>query len=201
MTIVGAMLVVGLTGCEFPDVSMSPNLDPPAAQTSSQSERTATRPTPTVAPTPTAAPRPAGDLDSGSLTRVLAAGDRSVVIDYWTAENATEWAPDGTKSIQLSAHVEGGGDEHLIKVTRFAVTVDDGHSRTVVTEDRGEFALTPPFSYTSALTVLPSPAEATELVMYVQFDLLVETEPGSEIFFRQTVMDSLRLPLVQEDSL
>ena len=31
--------------------------------------------------------------------------------------------------------------------------------------------------------------------MSLQFDLLVETEPGSERYFRQTVMDTLVLPL------
>lgn len=199
VVMLGALLAVGLTGCELPDVTMSPSL---ATEEGAPSAAEETKAAPTRAPVaaPVTPVRPAGDLDTGTLTRALAAGDRTVVIDYWTAEKATEWGADGTKNIQLSARVEGGGAEHMVKVTRFAATADDGTTRSPVAEDRGEFALTPPYSYTTAMTLLPSPEETAELVLYVQFDLLVETEPGSEVFFRQTVLDSLRLPLSEEIS-
>ncbi|SFL06546.1 hypothetical protein [Geodermatophilus ruber] len=143
--------------------------------------------------------RPAGELDSGSVTHSLAAGDRSVVIDYWTAQEASTWTAEDAKTVQLSAHVEGGENATVITVTRFVTTADDGASRTVVAEDRGEFALTPPFSYTTALSLPESSTDATSVTLYVQFDLLVETEPGSERFYRQTVLDTLELPLLQED--
>jgi hypothetical protein len=196
----GAVAVLALTGCDLPDVTMSPSVTT-AAATSSQAERSATPTTAAAAATTATTPRRrSGDLDSGSLTRSMKAGSRHVVVDYWTDEDAKDWSPEGTKTIQLAAHIEGGGTEHAIKVTRFVATVDDGESRTVAAEDRGEFALTPPYSYTTALTLLPSPSATTELVLYVQFDLLVETEPDSGVFFRQTVLDTLRLPLSEEDS-
>lgn len=144
--------------------------------------------------------RPAGALDSGSLTRVLAAGAQSVVIDYWTTDQATAWTATGDKTVQLAAHVEGGSDEDLeVLVTRFVVTADDGTSRTVAVEDRGEFALMRPFSYTTAFTVPESAPAADSVTLFVQFDLLVETEPGSQRYYRQTVLDTLELPLLQED--
>ncbi len=34
----------------------------------------------------------------------------------------------------------------------------------------------------------------------MQFDLLVETEPGSGRYFRQTVLDSIVLPFLQEET-
>ncbi|MBM7808631.1 hypothetical protein JOD57_004468 [Geodermatophilus bullaregiensis] len=200
-----------LAGCQLPDVSMSPDLPTgddvaAASETARPTAARRTAATAAVAAAPSTPDRPAGDLDSGSLTRTLPAGDRTVVVDYWTADQATTWTAEDDKTIQLAAHVEGGdtgdsrGDETPeVLVTRFAVTGDDGTTRTLVTEDRGEFALTPPFSYTTALSLPGAPSAATALSLSVQFDLLVETEPGSARYYRQTVLDTLELPLLQED--
>ncbi|WP_336027433.1 hypothetical protein [Geodermatophilus sp. FMUSA9-8] len=201
-----ALGATGLTGCEWPDVSMSPGLgaaaetteaaeptDEPADET--PAEETATTDEVAV-PTPV---RPTGDLDAGSLTRALPAGDRTVVVDYWTADQATTWTAAQDKTIQIAAHVEGGDDETEVLVTRFAATTDDGTARLLAAEDRGEFALMPPFSYTTALTLTEATPAATSLTVTVQFDLLVETEPGAQRYFRQTVLDTLELPLLQED--
>ena len=197
----GAALTLGalLSGCQLPDVGMSPGLAK-AAETSAAPEPTAVAEPAAATPAPTTPARTAGDLDTGSVTHTVAAGDRDVVIDWWTDQVASEWTAADVKTIQLSAHVEGGIAKQEIKVTRFAATADDGTARTSVTEDRGEFVLTPPFTYTSALNVAPSAATATELTVYVQFDLLVETATGSGEYFRQTVQDSIELPLVQEIS-
>jgi hypothetical protein len=200
---VGATLLAGLTGCEWPDVSMSPDLDVPAAESDEPAtepdSRPATGSVDAAASTPEDPTRPAGDLDAGSLTRTLAAGDRSVVVDYWTADPASTWTAADDKTVQLSAHVEGGDTATEVLVTRFAATTDDGSTRVLAAEDRGEFALTPPFSYTTALTLPEATPTATSLTVTVQFDLLVETEPGSQRWFRQTVLDTLELPLLQED--
>jgi hypothetical protein len=205
---VGAALLAGLTGCEWPDVSMSPDIAAEAAAeetaepTAAAADETAADETAaddTAVATPSAPARPAGDLDAGALTRTLPAGDRTVVIDYWTADEATTWTAAEDKTIQLAAHVEGGDADTEVLVTRFAATTDDGRSRTLAAEDRGEFALMPPFSYTTALSLPGTASTATSLTVSVQFDLLVETEPGSERYFRQTVLDALELPLLQED--
>ena len=202
----GLALTLGgvLTGCQLPDVGMSPGLSQAAAEssaapgTAAPEDGSATGVAPAARTAPTTPARVAGDLDTGSVTHRVAAGDRDVVIDWWTDQQPTAWTAADAKTIQLSAHVEGGDADQAVTVTRFAATADDGTARTTVTEDRGEFVLTPPFSYTSALNVAPSAATATALTVYVQFDLLVETEPGSGEYFRQTVQDSIELPLVQE---
>lgn len=214
-------LMAGVTGCSWPDVSMSPDLsgdsssaqeseatatDAPADEPDAAADEAAADAADEAAATPEAATaaapvRPVGDLDTGSLTRVLAAGAQDVVLDYWTAQQATQWTADAEKTIQLSAHIEGAGSDEdtEVLVTRFVVTADDGTARTVVVEDRGEFAVMPPFSYSTAFTVLPSVPTAEAVTLYVQFDLLVETEPGSQRYYRQTVLDTLELPLLQED--
>jgi hypothetical protein len=206
--------MAGVTGCSWPDVSMSPDLsghssaaqeseaaatDAPADEPDAADEAAAT--TEAAAATAAAPVRPVGDLDTGSLTRVLAAGAQDVVIDYWTAQQAAQWTADAEKTIQLSAHIEGAdSDEDAeVLVTRFVVTADDGTARTVAVEDRGEFALMRPFSYTTAFTVPESAPTADSVTLLVQFDLLVETEPGSQRYYRQTVLDTLELPLLQED--
>jgi hypothetical protein len=197
----GAALAVstGLAGCTLPDVGMSPGLAQKAAATTAAPHQAVATPS-TVPVARTSPVRPAGDLDTGSITHSVAAGDRTVVIDWWTDQDAATWTTGNDKTLQLAAHVEGGRSAEEVKVTRFVATGDDGTTRTTVAEDRGEFVLTPPFSYTTALNVTPSAATATKLTLYAQFDLLVETEPGSGEWFRQTVLDSIQLPLLQKGS-
>jgi hypothetical protein len=203
LTGLGAALTLGvlLTGCQLPDVGMSPGLSAAAAETTAApATEAAPSVVPAAEPAPTTPARTPGDLDTGSVTHTVAAGDRDVVIDWWTDQDALSWTPADAKTIQLAAHVEGGPARQAVEVTRFAATADDGATRTTITEDRGEFVLTPPFDYTTALNVAPSADTATELTVYVQFDLLVETASGSGEYFRQTVQDSIELPLVQETS-
>jgi hypothetical protein len=194
-----AASAVALSGCQLPDVSMSQNLTPPSkpaapAATPSHPAQLSASPAAQAAPL-----RPSGDLDTGALTHSLPAGSRQVVVNYWTTEDAKSWGPKGNKNIQIAAHVEGGGTLAEVKVTRFLATADDGVHRTTVVEDRGEFVITPPYSYTTALTVTPSDPTATALTLYAQFELLVETYPDSGEFFRQTVLDTIHLPFLLED--
>lgn len=176
---------------------MSPGLATPEASATSSSPSRSLRP---VAEQLEAEPvRPPGELDTGSTTHVLAAGGRSVAIDYWTDEPAAEWTAADTKAVQVSARLEDDAGEQVVLVTRFVATVDDGTVRTVVTEDRGEFALMPPYSYSTVLSIQPSADDVELLTVYVQLEMLVETEPESDRYFRQTVQDSLVLPLLQED--
>jgi hypothetical protein len=207
--IAGALL---LTGCAVPDVaSMSPNLPqrPHAAAsptaTSAAAARQATA-TPTAADpadgettsTENTVVTPAkdrGDLYRGSLTHKLAAGDRTMVIDYWTDADPKTLSATVPTIVKVSAHLEDGDTAHAVKVSRFLATADDGTSVATLSDDRGEFVVTPPFSYGTALTVHPANPTASSVTLSIQFDLLVETAPGSGAYFRQTVLDSVRIAL------
>jgi hypothetical protein len=192
-------VLAGVAGCSWPDVSMSPGITTGSGETADAS--TAAEATPTTDLVAGTAPlRAAGDLDTGSVTHAVAAGDRTVVIDYWTTEAATGWTAAGTKTVQLAAHLEDGDEDQEVLVTRFLATADDDTSRTVVAEDRGEFAISSPFSYSTALTLTPSAADADATTLYVQLELLAETEPGSGRYSRQTVLDSIVLPFLPEVS-
>ena len=202
LAVSGAVIAL-LTGCTLPDVSLSPGFSQAAARTSAPpSSRPAASPSasPTTTPASTTPPRRSGDLDTGTVTHSLAAGERTVVVDYWTTQNAKEWRARGTKTIQVSAHVEGGGTLVTVEVTRFLVTADDGTQRTTAAQDDGQFVITPPFSYSNVISLLPSSPRATGVTLYVQFDLLVETAHNSGEFFRQTVLDTLTLPFLPEAS-
>jgi hypothetical protein len=199
--ILASTLAAGLAGCSFPNVSMSPGVSMPrASSTPAATASAAPTGAAEAAARSTGPTRPSGDLDTGTVTHKLTAGARTVVIDYWTDEDAKSWRAADPKTIEVGAHIEGGVAQEAVKVTRFVVTVDDGTDRTVAAEDRGEFMITPPFSYTTALSLLPSPAGVTDLTLYIQFELLVETAPGSQQYFRQTVLDTLSLPMTEEDS-
>lgn len=137
--------------------------------------------------------REVGDLDTGSVTRQLNAGASSLVIDYWTTQNVGEWRADMTVPVQLSAHIEGANGRNRIKVTRFSATLQDATQRVKIAEDAGEFAIQPPFSYGTAVLVPPLAPTTPSALLSVQFDLLVETAPKSGQFFRQTVLDTVKL--------
>ena len=203
--LVGAVLVgtAALSACQLPDVSMSPSLadrSTSAAETTSPSSTAEPAPTAAVEAVqvaePTTAPRTVGELDPGSATHVVAAGERQLVLDWWTTGSPTTWTAADEKPLQLSAHLEGGADGDLeVLVTRFSAVLDDGTARTSLADDQGEFALQAPYTYGTALSLPASAEGTTSVTVAVQFDLLVETEPGSQRYFRQTVLDSLVLPL------
>src|SRR4051812_43828792 len=208
--IAGATL---LAGCAVPDVaSMSPNLpqrQATAAPSASAAPQTPPARTVTAAPATAAAgdggvtttaestikPNNRGDLYRGSLTHKLAAGDRTLVIDYWTDADPTKLSAATPTVLQLSAHLEDGDTTHKVEVSRFLATADDGTTVATLSDDRGEFIVTPPYSYGTALTVQPADQSATSVTLSAQFDLLVETIPGSGAFFRQTVLDTVRIAL------
>jgi hypothetical protein len=186
------LCTVALAGCsDLSAVSMSPKVvaKKPAASASPS-------PTPRlVAATPKRTPRPVatGALATGSATHKVEAGARSVVLDYWSNLPATKWTVNSDPVLQLTAHVEGGGDKNEVKITHFGATYSDGKTATQVGSDDGEFIFTPPFSYTTALP-LPRPASGTRTAsVLIQLNLLVETAPDSHEYFRNTVLDRIRL--------
>lgn len=168
---------------------------PQVANMSKRIDTTATKHSPAVVATPTATPSPTpaarGDLAGGSLTKVLAAGDRQLVINYWTADNPAAVSATAPMTLQLAAHLEGGTLFTGVKVGRFLARFDDGGRIATVSDDHAGVALTEPFSYSTAMILQPTSKVAGVAKVTVEFDLLIETMPGSGIYFRQTVLDTL----------
>lgn len=168
----------------------------PAASVTGASPAVSSSPSATTRRTP-------GALDAGSVTHKLTAGAYTLVIDYWTTQSAETWTSSTPATVQLSAHIEGQAASTRrpkIEVTRFAAMLNNGSSLTALTSDDGEFVITPPFSYGSAL-LLPGTGPATSGAdVIVQFNLLIETTPTSGQYFRQTVIDTLHLSFVPEET-
>lgn len=193
-----------VTGCSMPDwASMSsapkPKTKPVAAATSSASAPQSNA-TQAAATKPKPAPVARGDLKAGSLTRILDAGASKLVITYWTKQNPTTWSAGATVPVQFSAHLEGADSKQDVLVSRFIATLDDGSSVETVSDDKGAFVITPPFSYSGALMIHPKHADATSADLAIEFDLLVETAPNSFQYARQTVLDSVHLTFVTPSS-
>jgi hypothetical protein len=120
----------------------------------------------------------------------LGAAGNQLTVDYWTTEDASAWAPDSSPIIQISAKVAGAVGDKSVKITRFNARVDALNA--VLANDTGDFAIGEPQSYSSAVLVPGHPgADSTRIVF--TFDLMTETAPGSGVFTRQTVMDSLTI--------
>ena len=197
-----------LSGCTVPGLpgpTGAPATDQPAALV----PVAATTPTPVATTSPTAAAKsvlkapavqkaPAapvwkavrGDLASGSKTHRLGAAAHTLVIDYWTTEDPTSWTPDSSPIINLNARIDGAPTGEAIKVTRFNARVDA--LGAVLANDTGNFAIDPPYAYSSGVVVPANPkAKSTKIVFTI--DLLTETAPGTGIFTRQTILDSLTI--------
>jgi hypothetical protein len=141
-----------------------------------------------------------GALAAGSTVHVLAAGSQNLVVNYWTTQNVGTWKADMSVPIQLSAHIENADLKHTILVSRFHATFADNASTNVPTvgSDTGSFAITPPFSYSGAMTIPAVSAKTTSATVSIEFDLLIETAPKSGVYFRQTVLDTLPLTYVAQ---
>uniref|UniRef100_UPI003F49932A hypothetical protein n=1 Tax=Pseudarthrobacter oxydans TaxID=1671 RepID=UPI003F49932A len=111
-------------------------------------------------------------------------------MDYWTTENASAWTSTSSPIIRLSAKVAGAVEDRSVKITRFNARVDANNA--VLANDTGDFAVGAPNSYSSAV-LLPGNAGATSTRVVFTYDLLTETAPGTGVFTRQTVMDSLTI--------
>lgn len=201
--------VLTLSGCSLPGLpgpTGAPGTEPAAQQITGQVEQAAavqpapdTEPTTTPAPaaaTPLPAPAPApvvvpNDLADGSASHALGAAGNQLIVDYWTTENTSMWTSASSPIIQLSAKVAGAAvEDRTVKITRFNARVDA--LNTVLANDTGDFAVGDPNSYSSAVLVPGNPgADSTRIVF--TFDLLTETAPGTGVFTRQTVMDSLTI--------
>src|SRR3954471_22638691 len=79
-------LTGGLAGCSWPDVTMSPGVAASTTGKTTSSARSARAPE-----APATGTRTPGELEPGSTIHKQAAGDSTVVIDYWTTDDATAW--------------------------------------------------------------------------------------------------------------
>jgi hypothetical protein len=171
----------------------------PTAAASQAAATTAPAATPSVAPVNARVAKKAvapvwkavrGDLSSGSKTHRLGAAAHTLIIDYWTTEDPTSWTPDSSPIINLNARIDGAATGEAIKVTRFNARVDALGS--VLANDTGNFAIDPPYAYSSGV-VVPANPKATSTKIVFTIDLLTETAPGTGIFTRQTILDSLTI--------
>jgi hypothetical protein len=169
------------------------------------SGRSTSTPTPSASPSPTASAiaeavklptRASGPLDTGSVVHRIKQGNFTVQLTYWTSDNAKLYTAEGVKTINVAAHIEDADNTHRITVSTFQVIQDDGLKRSVVSTDNGKFDVTPPYPYTTVLTLPSASTGATKLTLTVRLDLLVETAPKSGSYYRSTALDTLTLPLL-----
>jgi hypothetical protein len=141
--------------------------------------------------------RPAvrNDLATGSAAHSLGAAGNQLAVNYWTDDDASAWTPASSPIIQVSAKVSGAVDGKAVKITRFNARVDA--LNVVLANDTGDFAIGAPQAYSSAVLVPPNPGAGTTRIVFT-FDLLTETAPGTGVFTRQTVMDSLTIGYTSE---
>lgn len=140
--------------------------------------------------------RASGPLDTGTVTHRLKQGTFSVQLTYWTSDNAKIYTAESLKTINVSAHIEDADSSHRVTISTFQVTQDDGTKRAVVSTDSGKFDVTPPYPYNTVLTLPAATAGAAKVALTVRLDLLVETAPESNSYYRSTALDTLTLPLL-----
>ncbi|MEU4235722.1 hypothetical protein [Actinoplanes sp. NPDC026619] len=196
--VAGVVLCGSLSGCgslkemtssSKPLIGSSPSSSPSAspAPTATTSADTV------VAKLPV---RSSGPLDTGSVVHRLKQGNFTVQLTYWTTDNAKLYSAGTVKTINVAAHIEDADSTHRMAVTTFQVTQDDGTKRAVVSTDSGRFDVTPPYPYNTVVTLPAATAGATQLTLSIRLDLLAETAPKSDSYYRSTALDTLTLPLL-----
>lgn len=190
-----AVLCGGLTGCSSLQQITSSSKPLLGGETSETSTTTAS---PSPSPSVSKKTRPSGALDTGTVTHKVKQGTFAVQLTYWTDANAKLWTAASAKTINVAAHVEDADGKQRIQVSTFQVTQDDGTERTDVTTDTGKFDVTPPYPYNTVVTLPEATAGATKLVLTIRLDLLVETAPKSNSYYRSTALDQLTLPLITD---
>jgi hypothetical protein len=195
-----AVLCASLSGCtSLTQLTSSSKPLVGGSSTSGQSAKPSTSPSLAAADDAHAATLPArasGPLDTGTVTHRLKQGNFSVQLTYWTSDNARLYTAESLKTINVAAHIEDADSSHRVAVSTFQMTQDDGTKRAVVTTDSGKFDVTPPYPYNTVVTLPAATAEAAKLTLTVRLDLLVETAPESNSYYRSTVLDTLTLPLL-----
>lgn len=165
-----AVLVPGLQACSVPGF--------PGSRDSSESRAETREPGPAAE----------NELAEGSTSHRLGAASHTLVLDYWTNEDPAGWTPESSPIINVSVKIDGAPGPGAVRVTRFNARVDALGME--LTNDQGSFALEPPYAYTSGFALPANPSAASTTVLFT-IDLLTETEPGSGVFTRQTVLDTL----------
>jgi hypothetical protein len=184
----------GLSGCS--SLTELTSSSKPLITGSSPKPSPAPSSTPADALAATVPARASGPLDTGTVTHRLKQGNFSVQLTYWTTDNAKLYTAESLKTINVAAHIEDADNSHRITVSTFQVIQDDGTKRAVVSTDNGKFDVTPPYPYNTVVTVPAATAGATKLTLSVRLDLLVETAPESNSYYRSTALDTLTLPLL-----
>lgn len=191
-TALGALALattMAVSGCSVPGLPGATGA--PSVQKAALVQPAAPAPAPPARAEPVEPAAPAwvpvsGDLAKGSVTHILGAASRHLIIDYWITDKPATLTPEDTPILRLSAHLDGAPDEEAIQVTRFNATA----LGQVLVNDTGNFAVQPPYSYSSGVVVPANPgAHSTQIVF--TFDLLTETAPGTGVFTRQTVLDTV----------
>ena len=182
-----------LTGCTSLKELTASSKPLPGASTPAAPSPSASTATAEAVKLPT---RASGPLDTGTVTHRVKQGTFSVQLTYWTADNAKLYTASSLKTINVAAHVEDSDGSHRMIINTVEVTQDDGTNRAVVTTDAGKFDITPPYPYNTVITPQAASAGAKALTLTVRMDLLVETAPKANRFYRSTAIDTLTLPLL-----
>jgi hypothetical protein len=191
-----AVLCGSLTGCSnLKELTSSSKPLVHAGATPSATPSSTPSASPSAVPVALAT-RASGPLDTGTVTHRLKQGTFTVQLTYWTSDNAKLYTAESLKTLNVAAHVEDADSTHRVIISTFQVIQDDGTKRSVVDTDTGRFDVTPPYPYNTVVTVPAATKGATKLTLTFQVDLLVETAPKSNSYYRSTALDTLTLPLL-----
>jgi len=204
---IGVALVAGalaLATCSCADLHRIAGMgDKPPVVGSPVAHQSKSRPSPTrtarpksrpVAKVTHVKPIPPSVFAAGSVVRQVRQGKATATLHYWTSQNPSQWAYSDAVTVQVSAELDGVSGEAVAKVRGFKVVLYCGDRTETLRSDRGNFTITPPWSYPSAFTVqcpLRPPHDTARLA--VELDVSTETYAGSGSYYLSTYLDSFDL--------
>lgn len=148
------------------------------------------------------------DLATGSAERQLTAGDIGLTLNYWSDLSMDQWTPGAGKPLSLSLTAALGTDQgqkvFLSKVT-VAATVSGAAGTLAAPEQIVDAATIPigylvkaPYSYSQSYVLPAVDPAATQIVLNIKYELLLQTTPTSAEYAKQTASDTLTIALTPE---
>ena len=155
-----------------------------------------------ASPTPAAAPN---DLAKGSLTRRLTAGGIALEATYYSTLPLQRWTPAASKPLTVSVSgrfPDGSRQDIFLSDVEVRIDVTGSEGPLPAPEPlRDQASVSPgylirsPSTYGQVFTVPALPAQARGVTLNVTYQLLAPTAPQAKTYLKQSVNDTLSIPL------
>ena len=169
------------------------------------------------APLSTSTPSPASSSSSGKVTTIVnelaggttihqvSAGDIGLTINYYSELNMAKWTASANKPVSLSLKASYNGPKkqrvYLASLTETTQVNGPKGALTAPAPFADQSTVTPgylirsPYTYSQTVILPALDPKATSVTLTFTYALLLQAEPGSKTYAKQTAVDTLTVAI------